>query len=91
MNCPFPGVLEPIDPMQRAFPVSWRDAASWELYDRTIGGVRCPMCAAVFSSRRELRQLQADHIIPYSRGGRTTWENLQLLCKPCNLMKGNKR
>ena len=32
----------------------------------------------------------ADHITPYSRGGRTTVANGQLLCKSCNLKKSNK-
>ena len=31
-----------------------------------------------------------DHIIPRSRGGRTTWENVVAACAPCNLAKGNR-
>lgn len=34
--------------------------------------------------------LQMDHIVPHSKGGRTTLANLQPLCGPCNLKKGNK-
>ena len=29
-----------------------------------------------------------DHVIPRSRGGRTTWENVVTACSPCNLTKG---
>lgn len=29
-----------------------------------------------------------DHIIPWSKGGPTTLENLQLLCGPCDVAKG---
>lgn len=32
--------------------------------------------------------LSADHVIPYSKGGPTTLENLQTLCKRCNSKKG---
>lgn len=32
--------------------------------------------------------LQADHIYPESKGGPTTLENLQTLCKPCSIRKG---
>lgn len=35
-------------------------------------------------------KLQVDHIHPESRGGETVLENLQILCKSCNLKKGTK-
>ncbi len=34
--------------------------------------------------------LTLDHIIPSSRGGDNSWENLTTSCKPCNLKKGSK-
>lgn len=34
--------------------------------------------------------LTADHVIPRSRGGETTWENLVTACHPCNNRKDNK-
>lgn len=34
--------------------------------------------------------LQVDHIVPHSRGGPTTLDNLQTLCQKCNSSKGAK-
>jgi len=35
-------------------------------------------------------ELTFDHVVPRSRGGHTTWENVVAACSPCNLRKGNK-
>ena len=43
----------------------------------------CQYCGAV-------EDLTFDHLIPRSRGGRTTWENVITACSPCNLRKGGK-
>ena len=34
--------------------------------------------------------LTFDHVIPRSKGGRTTWENVITACSPCNLLKGGR-
>ena len=34
--------------------------------------------------------LTFDHVVPRSRGGRTTWENIVAACSPCNLRKGGR-
>ena len=35
-------------------------------------------------------ELTFDHVIPRSRGGRTTWSNVVTACSDCNLLKGNR-
>ena len=36
------------------------------------------------------KHLTIDHIIPVSKGGLNTWENLITACVPCNQKKSNK-
>ncbi len=40
--------------------------------------------------RVEFKDMHADHVKPYSKGGKTTVENGQTLCAKCNLNKGSK-
>src|SRR5271168_4287294 len=35
-------------------------------------------------------ELTLDHVVPRSRAGETTWENLVACCHPCNNRKGNR-
>jgi 5-methylcytosine-specific restriction endonuclease McrA len=35
------------------------------------------------------KDLTMDHVIPKSRGGKTTWDNLITACKRCNAKKGD--
>jgi hypothetical protein len=46
----------------------------------------CPSCSGSFS----IEGMEADHITPWSLGGRTTQDNCQLLCKQCNRTKSSK-
>ena len=46
---------------------------------------RCRWCGFANSTR----QLEADHIVPESKGGETTLDNLQCLCSACNKIKGS--
>lgn len=36
------------------------------------------------------KEMEGDHIIPWSKGGKTTIENLQMLCRACNNTKSDK-
>ncbi|MFO7630331.1 MAG: HNH endonuclease [Prochlorococcaceae cyanobacterium] len=35
-------------------------------------------------------QLSIDHVLPRSRGGPDSWENVATACLPCNVRKGNR-
>lgn len=63
----------------RAFDDRMKRAA----YERQ-GGV-CPYCGEHF----ELSEMHADHIKPWAKGGPTTAENCQMLCRDCNLKKSD--
>lgn len=88
MTGPQPNYLADVPTTARLYPASWRDAAVRACFETERGGVVCGRCSKLFRRPSELRLLQADHIVPVSRGGLTTWENLQLLCFGCNASKG---
>lgn len=46
-------------------------------------GMKCQYC-------KSGRDLTIDHVIPKSRGGADSWENLVTACNKCNNRKGNK-
>ena len=48
-------------------------------------GGKCALCGRSFS----YEDMAGDHIKPWSKGGQTIIENLQMLCKECNSKKSN--
>jgi len=46
----------------------------------------CQFCGRVFPSS----ELTLDHVLPRSRGGRSSWENLVACCYRCNNTKGDR-
>ncbi|HID24245.1 MAG TPA: HNH endonuclease [Planctomycetaceae bacterium] len=49
-------------------------------------GNRCQYCGKRFASQ----DLSLDHVIPRSRGGQSTWENIVCACLRCNVRKGGR-
>jgi 5-methylcytosine-specific restriction endonuclease McrA len=47
---------------------------------------RCQYCG----TRLPGSQLSLDHVVPRSRGGTTTWENVVCACLKCNVKKGGR-
>lgn len=62
-----------------------REIISQDVMDKVWNrdGGRCAKCGSQ-------ENLEFDHIIPFSKGGATTYRNIQLLCKKCNIEKSNK-
>ncbi len=46
-------------------------------------GFKCAYCGVS-------GELTFDHVIPRSKGGRTSWNNIVAACSPCNLRKGGR-
>jgi len=47
---------------------------------------QCQYCTIKF----DIKDLTLDHVIPSSKGGDTSWENIVTCCARCNIKKGNK-
>lgn len=65
--------------MRRAFSRRQRSILAW------VAGGRCMKCGTPLGG-----DFHADHVRAFSKGGTTTTNNGQALCKACNLQKGNK-
>lgn len=63
---------------------SFSDNMKREAYERQVG--ICAKCNKHF----ELNEMEADHITPWSKGGKTNVDNCQMLCEHCNRKKSNK-
>ena len=57
--------------------------------DQRNGIFECPGCTRTFSEEY-IDSLDVDHIVPQAKGGTTKWDNLQLLCRNCNISKGDR-
>jgi hypothetical protein len=62
------------------------DKQKREAYEKQKG--ICPKCTPP-NNHYEINEMEADHITPWSKGGKTTAENCQMLCKDCNRKKSN--
>lgn len=64
-------------------PRKFDDATKSTVYEEQEH--KCALCGKV----KELKDMHADHKIPWSKGGRTEKSNCQMLCAECNLKKNN--
>ena len=69
----------------RAFPEQMKR----RVYEKQ--GHKCPYCLANgIDKEYAFDEMQGDHIVPWSKGGRTVEDNLQMLCSKCNNEKSSR-
>ena len=58
------------------------------------GRSNCPLCAHGSNANKdriyELKEMEADHVTAWSKGGQSTLANCEMLCVPHNRSKGNR-
>lgn len=80
----------------RFFEDSTKKAAYKQQTDeaKAAGHSNCPLCAIGHGNLRtriyELKEMEADHVTAWSKGGSTDIANCQMLCKSHNAAKGNR-
>ncbi len=81
-------LLDPVDPVkQNVLKRKTKRDPSGRLKVQVLirDGNKCRLCGITVTGEN----IHFDHIIPWSKGGETVLENLQVLCAPHNLAKGN--
>lgn len=80
----------------RLFEESVKKAAYKAQTDKAIavGVSNCPLCAAGDNANKtriyKPKEMEADHVAAWSKGGLSTLENCEMLCVPHNRSKGNR-
>jgi 5-methylcytosine-specific restriction endonuclease McrA len=76
---------------RRMLEVEARRSATLALRFRILARdrFRCMLCGNSPATDPQCK-LHVDHIVPFSKGGRTTPANLRALCAGCNIGRGNR-
>ena len=82
VNVPMPSVIRLLE--YRRIPHQTRALSRKNILLRD--GNCCQYCSVALTAG----ELTLDHVIPRSRGGLSTWENLVACCHSCNRRKGNQ-
>ena len=82
MNIAMPSVIRLIE--YRRIPHQTRALSRKNILLRDRNS--CQYCSVILTSS----ELTLDHVVPRSRGGLSTWENLVACCHSCNRRKGNQ-
>lgn len=68
---------------------SFTDSQKREVYEKQksiCANKDCPQKDKAF----DIREMEADHVTPWSKGGKTSLENCQMLCMECNRRKSGR-
>ena len=77
-NYPYPSVIRILQ--YKHVPYRGVVLTRYNIFKRD--GYKCQYCGAT-------KDLTLDHLIPKSKGGKSTWTNLVTACKHCNAKKGD--
>lgn len=72
---------------------TWKNLRKRAIYRaRRAGLTNCPLCKVELDYEVSLTPCSAevDHIVPYSKGGQDHIDNVMVICRLCNVRKGNK-
>lgn len=67
-----------------------RSGRGWEAVRQQAFNYYGTQCMACGTGGSEANPLQVDHRHPISKGGTDDLDNLQILCRDCNIKKSNK-
>jgi len=71
----------------------WKRAVTIALHlAQARGQTTCPHCGTIlnYKNRRTPNGAWPDHITPWSKGGTHDQNNLIVICRTCNISKGNR-
>lgn len=72
---------------ERLFPESIQYQAVLANLEKNGGQLKCENCQRIILNKTECH---FDHVVPFSKGGKTILSNCQILCSDCNLKKHDK-